>query len=185
VEANLTGAGHGRGDPPPWPAVFDLDGCLIDSEPLIRAAYCEAGHEPPPGFLAFGHHDWIPRRERRRVHAAKDAAYLALLHEMPVTYLPPWRAAELAADAGQQTAVITGAPRGTLAALGFYAPSWPFTVGTDGLSSYRKERWLAAAGRRGWYVDDQEYVRMPPGWRLIRYTGQTAPELVRLVRECP
>lgn len=171
--------------------VFDLDGCLLDTEELIRAAYRDAGHDPPPGFMALGHHDWIPgdNAYRARVHAAKNAAYLNLLAGCPsiaALLLPPWVAAVVLRSEGLPVAVMTGAPAGTIDVIRRRVIrrgvlSWPFTAAADGLDPAAKTVWLAALGRAGTLVDDQLYVTVPAGWRVIRYTAQTALELCRLV----
>ena len=158
---------------------FDLDGCLIDSEDLIRQAYRDAGAEPPAGFLALGHHAWI-EGDRETVHARKDAAYLRRIATDPLTFLPPWQAALSLREAGQVTALITGAPDGTVVRLWARKVPWPFTVFCDGLTPAGKTAWLASAGR-GVYVDDQQYVTMPDGWRFVHYTGQDISELCRQV----
>lgn len=160
---------------------FDLDNCLIGSKDLIRRAYRDAGVEPPARFHELGHHNWIRAADREAVHAAKDAAYLMRLATEPLPLLAPWAAAETLRARGNDVAVLTGAPSGTIRVLGSRRlPSWPFTHAADGLSPAAKTEWLAGRPHGGVYVDDQQYVAMPPGWRLIRYTGQPAPELVRL-----
>ena len=159
---------------------FDLDGCLIDSEDLIRAAYRDAGVEPPPGFMTLGHHRWIPGDAawRARVHARKDTAYLCRLAAAPMTVLPPWAAAERLHAAGVRTALLTGAPAGTLAVLRAVVRSWPFTASEDGAGPGEKTAWLAGLAPSGVYVDDQQYVTVPAGWRFVHYTGQDAAELI-------
>lgn len=173
--------------------VFDLDGCVLDTEPLIRAAYRDAGHDPPAGFMSLGHHDWIPGdpATRARVHAAKNAAYLDRLTGCPslaALLLPPWVAACVLHREGHPVAVMTGAPAGTIDIVRRRAPWWPFTAAADGLDPAAKTDWLAALGRMGrrrrrvgTLVDDQLYVTVPAGWRVVRYTGQTALDLCRLV----
>ena len=162
---------------------FDLDGCLIDSENLIRQAYRDAGAEPPPGFLALGHHDWITG-DRAAVHARKDAAYLQRLAAEPFAPLPPWRAAEQLYDAGHVVGLLTSAPAGTVRVLMRRMVSWPFTIACDALTPADKSAWLASAADTGVYVDDQQYVIPPPRWRFVHYTGQDAGELARQVT-CP
>lgn len=159
---------------------FDLDGCLIDSGALIRQAYRDAGVNPPADFLTLGHHDWIPPGDRAAVHSGKNAAYLRRLASDPLLLLPAWRVAERLHAAGRVTALLTRAPEGTASVLEQRAPSWPFTVTRDDMPQAGKTAWLASAGH-GTYVDDQEYVPLPPGWRRVRYTGQDAEELYRQV----
>jgi phosphoglycolate phosphatase-like HAD superfamily hydrolase len=157
---------------------FDLDGCLIDSEELIRQSYLDAGAEPPAGFLALGHHDWIAG-DREAVHARKDAAYLRRLAADPLTLLA-WRTAEMLQKAGRAVVLLTGAPEGTIQVLAKRMESWPFMAALAALSPAGKAVWLAGAGG-GVYVDDQSYVRLPESWRFVQYAGQDACELYRQV----
>jgi len=161
--------------------VFDLDGTLIDTTELIRRSYRDAGVEPSPDFMRFPYRKWLTRADADMIHAAKDAAYLGRLASDPLWPLPPWEAAEILHKVGQTVALITGAPDGTIQVLAKRAPSWPFAMTCAGLSPSKKTAWLAANGT-GVYVDDQEYVTMPDGWRLVQYVGQDAQELIRQVR---
>lgn len=156
--------------------VFDLDGCLIDSEEMIRQSYREAGAEPPANFLSLGHHDWI-EEDREAVHARKNAAYLRGLRT-GVPLLPPWHTAEMLAEQGHDVALLTGAPDGTVSVLEWYAPSlaWPFTEACSVPGPTAKAAWLAARPH-GVYIDDQRHVAVPGGWRFVHYTGQNASEL--------
>ncbi len=154
--------------------VFDLDGCLIDSQEMIREAYREAGAEPPGNFLSLGHHDWITA-DRQAVHARKNA-YLRRLAAGPLAVLPPWRTAEMLQRDGNDIGLLTAAPGGVLSALSVRAPSWPFTIGCCVVNPAAKTGWLAHHAS-GVYVDDQQHVTMPPGWRFVHYTGQSAAEL--------
>ena len=155
--------------------VFDLDGCLIDSEELIREAYREAGAEAPDNFLSLGHHDWI-EQDRAAVHARKNEAYLRRLIT-GFRPLPAWRTAEMLRIDGYEVGLLTGAPAGTIAVLAAVAETWPFSVGCCVPAPAEKTMWLAARLDGGVYVDDQFHVKLPPGWRFVHYTGQDADEL--------
>jgi hypothetical protein len=155
--------------------VFDLDGCLIDSEELIRESYREAGAEPPADFFTLGHHGWITD-DREGLHDRKNAAYLRRLRFPGANLLPPWGVAERLYSEGHVTAILTGAPTGTISLLPWHTSSWPFTVTLDGYSPAAKTAWMAA-GTGGTYVDDQRYVTVPAGWRFVHYAGQGAAEL--------
>jgi len=154
--------------------VFDLDGCLIDSEEMIRKSYREAGAEPPGNFMSLGHHDWI-EEDREAVHARKDQFYLRGLR-LGVPRREPWHTAEMLLAEGHEVTMLTSAPRGTVAVLEWHVPSWPFTEAYDGVGRAAKESWLAQRSA-GVYVDDQEYVTIPEGWRFVHYTGQSAQKL--------
>lgn len=155
--------------------VFDLDGCLIDSEEIIRQSYKDAGAEAPADFLSLGHHGWITEN-RERVHAAKDTAYvLRLTQEFP-PLLPPWHTAAELRLAGHKVGMLTGAPPGTLWALMRNAVSWPFASALCALTPELKTSWMSRQ-QPGVYVDDQTYVKVPSGWRFVHYTGQSAEEL--------
>lgn len=158
--------------------VFDLDGCLIDSAALIRRSYRDVGVEVPDDHMTRPQGAWIdPDGE---VRAAKDAAYLHRLATDELRPLPPWRAAEVLHAAGVPVALLTSAPDGTIRILARRAPTWPFMMTCAGLKPSAKTDWLARMGT-GVYVDDQEFVTMPPGWELVHYVGQSAQELLRLI----
>ena len=159
---------------------FDLDGCLADTRQLIERAYRTAGAEPPEDFFSLGHHDWIEPDRREQVHAAKNAAYLEALAREPVTLLPPWQAAERLRAEGRAVALLTGAPEGTIKVLEKRVPSWPFLIARSAATPQEKTAWLARM-RQGAYVDDQQYVTIPDGWRFVHWTGQDAGELYRQV----
>lgn len=158
---------------------FDLDGCLIDSEELIRQSYKDVGVELPDGFMSRPSGQWADDDLRAR----KDAAYLHRLATDPLWPLPPWWAAEVLHEAGEVVGLITSAPDGAVQVVAKRALSWPFTVTCAGLTPTQKAVWLNDTGP-GVYVDDQEHVVVPPSWRFIHYTGQDADELVRLIT-CP
>jgi phosphoglycolate phosphatase-like HAD superfamily hydrolase len=160
--------------------VFDLDGCLIDSENMIRRAYREAGVRAPADFLSLGHHDWIAPGDRERVHARKNAAYLRLLAAGPVRWLPAYTAAQYLSCQGNTLALLTGAPEEAVRYLSEHGHSWPFTVSCAGVTPQAKSEWLASHGA-GVYVDDQDYVAIPAKWRFVHYTGQDAGVLHRQV----
>jgi phosphoglycolate phosphatase-like HAD superfamily hydrolase len=156
--------------------VFDLDGCLIDSEKMIRASYREAGVEPPGNFLSLGHHDWIDEN-REMVHARKNAVYLQRLTEGWFRPLPPWRTAEMLHKERHAVALLTMAPEGAVRVLAEYgARSWPFTAARSVSSLVAKTAWLRDFSG-GVYVDDQQHVTMPTGWRFVHWTGQDADQL--------
>ncbi len=159
--------------------VFDLDGTLIDSEDMIKASYLEAGVTPPDDILSLGHHDWIEEEHREAVHARKNAAYLRRLAQGYKT-LPPWSAAEKLDGAGYETAILTGAPEGTIIPLVMRAPSWPFLAARVGVTPAEKALWLEDQDY-GTYVDDQRHVVLPCNWKFVHYTGQSAEELLEEV----
>jgi len=164
--------------------VFDLDGCLIDSEKLIRQSYRDAGADAPGDFLTLGHHEWIVHADREAIHRRKNAAYLRRLATGPLALLPPWRVAEMLNEAGHVVALLTNAPEGVIRVLAEHAPSWPFMTTCAAVSPAGKTAWLACRGKTGVYVDDQEYVKMPGGWRFVHYKGQDASELYQQIT-CP
>lgn len=163
--------------------IFDFDGVLIDSEQLIRESYREAGVEPPENFMSLGHHDWIVPEDRERVHARKNCAYLRRIRSGPFSILPPWKTAEMLQEAGQLVTVMTGAPMGTKWSLVNHDVSWPFTEFWEDRSPTRKAAFLKRCSRAVVYVDDQEYVKIPPGCKFVKYTDQSAAQLFREVTE--
>ena len=158
--------------------VFDLDGCLIDSEELIRQAYADAGATAPADFLSLGHHDWL---EDEGVHARKNTAYLRRLAGDPLVFTPAWQVAGRLRGEGHRVALLTGAPAGTISTLRNRVTSWPFAMAREALSPAGKTAWLAGTLSDGVYVDDQRYVTLPGGWRLVHYTGQDTRDLYREV----
>lgn len=154
--------------------VFDFDNCLFSTENLIRRAYADAGVQVDPGFMAAPP---AARMLGSQVRAAKDAAYLRRLARDPLTPLAPWHAARQLSQRGEVVALLSSAPAGTIAVLSQRVAAWPFRYARAGLTAEDKTVWLQRAGH-GVYVDDQEYVIMPPGWRLVRFNGQSTHQLV-------
>ncbi len=155
-------------------AAFDLDGVLVDSEEMIRECYRIAGAEPPDGFFSLGHHRWL---EDEAVHAKKDAAYLRRIRAGRWSPLPSWQTARMLKEDGHVVSLISGAPPGTAQALDNAAPYWPFSEALCGLSATAKTLYMLSKPEGGVYVDDQEYVTVPRGWRRVLYTGQSAQDL--------
>lgn len=82
--------------------VFDIDGTLVDTEPLVREAYRLAGVDMPKEAWGRPWQEWLPAFRVGRnaalrvetVHRRKTAAYLELLRMTPPTVLPPGRLAQ-------------------------------------------------------------------------------------------
>lgn len=164
--------------------VFDLDGCLIDTEELIREAYREAGAEPPPGFFSLGHHDWIPEENRYAVHVRKNMTYLRRLRDGDYRLLPAWDTAVMLQEsgAGEPVGILSGAPRSAVEALRASCPGWPFDFARCAYLPDEKAGWLSGVAG-GVYVDDQRYVKVPPAWRFVHYTGQSAVDLYAEIKQ--
>jgi phosphoglycolate phosphatase-like HAD superfamily hydrolase len=154
--------------------IFDLDGCLINSEPVIRAAYRDAGVEPPEDFMSrTGHDEWLTGPDREKVHSVKNASYLSRLATGGLNLLPPFRVAMMFKEIGREVAILTGAPEGTVDVVKANAPYWPFKFAWDNCHPTRKGQFLAEYPS-GTYIDDQRHVDIPAGWKFVHYTGQSA-----------
>jgi hypothetical protein len=64
---------------------YDLDGTLVDSEPLVRRAYELAGANPPIDFFGKPFHEWSSDWQ---MHARKQRIYIDLIAKQGITALP-------------------------------------------------------------------------------------------------
>jgi beta-phosphoglucomutase-like phosphatase (HAD superfamily) len=172
--------------------VFDLDGTVLDTEPIVRDAYRLAGAQPPDNILAYEGVDWLTAQVGNLANVTKlrkNRRYLEILRN-PHTDVAALKtsaydlACELRAE-GHVLVLLTGAPRDTIATihqrLALYRPDGPFTVARDRIRTPAKMTMIRQLNRdAGVYVDDQaRYVDLPPGWRFVLYRGQSIDELRR------
>jgi hypothetical protein len=80
---------------------YDLDGTLVDSEPLVRKAYELAGAKPPEDFFGKPFYEWSNDWE---MHARKQSIYIDLIERRGIEELP---LAKLARYTGGH--IVTGA----------------------------------------------------------------------------
>jgi phosphoglycolate phosphatase-like HAD superfamily hydrolase len=172
--------------------VFDLDGCLIDTEGLIRQSYRDAGVEPPDNILAHEGTNWLANRyadqsEYVACLAHKNQAYLRHLANDPLWILPPYDVAVRLWQGRHDVSLLSGAPVGAINILQNrrLSPCWPFhTLTRAGVRTPDKMKILTTFTRGGVYVDDQaRLVDVPDGWEFIHYRGQTADELYEELRK--
>lgn len=185
--------------------VFDVDGCLIDSQELIRQSYHEAGITAPENVLAYEGVDWLhnavfarygeyvvdvhavmaARRETASIHNRKNENYLWHLARDELRTLPAYDVAVRLRQDGHHCYAYTGAPVGTLAVLEARLFKWPFSNGIDGITTSQRMRDLSVTSVTGVYLDDQtRFVDVPAGWRFVHVTDQGADQLYeKIVRD--
>lgn len=168
--------------------MFDLDGVLVDTAGVIRWAYAQAGVRPPENILATEGTDWVARQlgvppvddQVTKVRAIKHSWYLTGLRFAPT--LPGLSVAGRLRFEGHTVGVLTGAPRGTIDVMKSTYPWWCFDPSIDSIRTPAKMELLDKLNPTGVYVDDQErLVDVPPGWRFVRYVGQSEDELYKQV----
>jgi hypothetical protein len=166
--------------------VFDVDGCLIDSEELIAKAYRWAHVVPPDHILEYEGINWLGERgyttqETAAAKFRKNTYYLHLLSRDDVPTLPPYVVAQRLRNEEHLCHAYTGAPRGTISTLRSRLPRWPFRFALDDVTTPERMAMLRTKyDVTGVYIDDQKrLVDLPPGWRFVHYTGQDANELYR------
>jgi phosphoserine phosphatase len=94
--------------------VFDIDGTLADTRPLVKEAYRLAGVEMPDHVWGQPWHAWLYNRTESRAHAVsvhtrKTEAYLKLLATRPPRKLPAVAVAQRLIADGHHVQFITGA----------------------------------------------------------------------------
>lgn len=169
--------------------IFDIDGVLIDSEPLVREAYRRVNVEMPEDAWGQPWHVWLPKIVEPeyidRVRAQKAAAYFVILQENLVAHTLP--AAFLARDLiaeGHPIRFITGA---SVAAAEYILEmiSIPpnHAIGYELNTEERIRRltmWQTLQGFNSIYVDDRvegETVADRSGTKFLHYIGQAQKDL--------
>jgi hypothetical protein len=162
--------------------VFDVDGCLIDSQELIKQSYHEVGVYAPENILACEGIDWLGTRgftaeETAAIKSQKNVRYLWHVSNDHVQTLSAYDVACRLADEGHDCHAYTGAPEGTIVALQSRLPRWPFVSGVDGITTPQRMIWFRSV-HEGVYVDDQRrLINLRKYWRFVHFTGQDANEL--------
>lgn len=163
--------------------VFDFDGVLVDSAPLIKQSYCAAGVSPPHNILAYEGVPWIERQVGSdnvdQVRRIKNINYLDGL--LDVAVLAPYFAS-ITLSSAYNVGILSGAPPGSLRVFKSRLNIWPFSFALDGLRTPAKMDLLNTMrfGTIGVYVDDQPYaVDLPYCWTFIQYVGQDKNELCK------
>jgi phosphoglycolate phosphatase-like HAD superfamily hydrolase len=176
--------------------IFDMDGVLINSKDIIIQAYEDAGVVAPDDPLSQEGTRWledlIGASSVKEVRRNKDKAYLRLLLQENVQFLPPFHAAlklyeneEIRHELG----IFTGAPIGTVLKVIERATDeglpWPFTFYTEKITTSERMRTLDTIDSLGVYIDDQDrLVHVPSGWSFIKYDDQSAETLYEEVKIC-
>jgi len=124
---------------------YDLDGTLVDSEPLIRKSYELAGATPPADFFGKPFQDWSRDWE---MHKRKHTIYIDMIARRGITALP---LAELARRTGGH--VVTGASYEAVVEIGKRL-NLQNLVYHVGLSTSDKARVLNNLGETGIMFED-------------------------------
>jgi beta-phosphoglucomutase-like phosphatase (HAD superfamily) len=157
---------------------FDLDGVLIDTREAVRLAYRAAGVDMPDDAWGRPAFEWLPDlcgKAAGRVHVRKNEYYPALLAEHGEVLEMALRA-RLLVETGQPTGVLTGASsEATEAALALLRLRLGFEMPIIRTSCSRQDKIDTLAGLavrypQGVYVDDQDGVTVPDGWRFEKWT---------------
>jgi hypothetical protein len=169
-------------------AVFDVDGCLVNTEQHVRRAYLEAGVIMPPGAWGQPWTDWLPAaasavgKPVQEVRQTKSRIYQRLLETEPVELLPPWVVWRRMRNLGITTKLLTGAGLPALRQLlrhtsGTMSDVLGWELTTDRRAAVLNS--LPRPTRIVLYVDDLDLVAsgLRPQVNLVKYSGQTEEEL--------
>jgi beta-phosphoglucomutase-like phosphatase (HAD superfamily) len=155
--------------------VFDVDGCLVDTLPMVLAAYVAAGAEGTTNeHVRSPWQEWLPGLVGDRaeeVRARKTEIYLASLIRTPPMLLPAGRLAIELVAAGEPVAAISAAKASVvpvvLAAAGIPAIRYFAEVTRED-----RPRLLADLAPAGTYYDDDwiacDLVHAGTAWTAIR-----------------
>ncbi len=162
------------------PVAFDLDGVLIDSRRAVEAAYKVAGITMPKNAWGKSFREWFDGSigELERIHAAKQAAYPAMLK----AYARSLAGSEVLRRVvweGYTAVIVTAAsPRSARDALA-YLDLESYVERTVSTPVCAKMDWLCAA-RAVCYVDDDPHMKLGDV-PVIRYVND-AEALVAQIR---
>lgn len=94
--------------------VFDVDGCLADTLPVVRWAYIAAGAEATEEDVKHPWSQWLPRlvggvSRAEEVRKRKTELYIAALRQIPPRPLPRTEFARALLDAGDPAFAVSAA----------------------------------------------------------------------------
>jgi hypothetical protein len=174
-------------------AVFDLDGCLVNTRDLVERAYREAGVLMPPEAWGLPWSDWLPAAVGtpgapvQAVRRAKSRIYLELLRTESVELLPPWEVlADIKADVHADYRILSGAgEQAVCALLPHIGSDMSHVLGWE-LTRERKATVLNSLprpDRKVVYIDDHADVAplLRKEVQLVQYVNQTSAELMEEV----
>lgn len=160
--------------------VFDLDGVLVDTRPLVVKAYQAAGVTMPQ--TAWGHswREWLidvysgDEERAVQVHERKIKAYEEILRTVPIPRLACADVARASLDMDVWTYVLTSATYRTTKIILDRIGLTDMRVLAAECTIPEKAFALRTIPRLGFYLDDnprlgREVVRSAPGWRLLEY----------------
>lgn len=155
--------------------VFDLDGVLADTESTVRLAYEMNGQHMPEDAWGKPASDWIPD-DYIKVQRAKNKTYAELLRQpgmgemisLPWAHIVPGLH-ELGMPCFTLTGASLDATRTVLEVLGL--EEIVQIAGTGCTTRMKEDRLRRMSGDHplGWYIDDQDGVTVPDGWRFMRW----------------
>jgi phosphoglycolate phosphatase-like HAD superfamily hydrolase len=154
--------------------VFDVDGCLADTLPLVRQAYIWAGADASEEDVRRPWQEWLPAlvEDPEIVRAQKTLIYMAMLEQDPPRRLPAGALARELMDAGEKVYAVSAAKRSVvplvLAAVGL--SDLPI-IGDEVAPESRSATLTALAGTGTYYDDDLDTcarVFAETGWTAVR-----------------
>jgi hypothetical protein len=139
--------------------IFDFDGTLYDTEPLIREAYAVAGADPGDvDVMRQSYREWlVPRVGAARaeeIHRLKDSIYAAFVGERATPICGYVRTAQSLDQCGHLVGILSGAPLVAAPAIRHMLHPSPFRLFRLGLNLEQKIEIMQALGPNGVYVDD-------------------------------
>lgn len=173
---------------------FDLDGCLVDTQALLREAYIRSGVTPPLDFFGRPAKDWLPQADPgakswKYSRRNKNNWYELLAREHGVKLLPAGECAVIlrehlssqGIDTTSRFLVITGASKaGAQTALQYSGLSW-MTVLQMECNKQDKVKALLALPPGTVYVDDNDIdgpeIAVASYCDYVNPNGKTAQEL--------
>lgn len=175
--------------------VFDMDGCLFDTQELIREAYKRAGVTPPPDFWGKTAREWVPYLPENQGNQSwkyttknKNIHYRMLVQERGINTLPAGLAARRlwdrvksdGYDPSKRVFVLTGASRIAVEIVQ-NATKFPYPVLGLGCSKKDKVEKLLTLPPGTIYVDDNRdlgpEIAQESYCTWIDPTGKTENEL--------
>lgn len=162
--------------------IFDLDGVVIDSAHAIRAAYINAGVNPPENILAQEGKNWLAEQcgeDKVDIIKAKKAdEYHEAIALGRVPLLSGYYTALRLKAQGHHITLLSAAPANTVLTICKWLgdDKWPFDASYDNMPRIDKAIYMrrrAVQGIRGVYIDDQDRLaETPVSWKFIRYSKQ-------------
>lgn len=155
--------------------VFDVDGCVADTEAAVREAYWRAGVTMPDSAWGKRASDWLLEEVfgdealYRRTRDTKQAAYRELIAKGWVKPLPAAQVAHDLHDDGMKVRFITSGTEEVAREVLKTVGHDPELLIGGGLDGHGKVGMLRSLGS-GVYVDDQpagEIVAVTAGWGFV------------------